>query len=70
MVVVQRLAGWAAGVGTLVFHAADEAEAAETQTALDVAAGFTLRCGSSCSLLILSEHLEMLGDRWDLSDEN
>lgn len=70
MVASQRLAGWAAGVGTLVFHAADEAGAAETQTALDVAAGIALRYGSSCSLRTLAEHLEMLGYRWGVSDGN
>ncbi len=70
MVAAQRLAGWAAGVETLVFHAADETGAVETQTALDVAQGVALRCGASCSLRTLADHLEMLGYRWGESDGN
>ncbi len=70
MVAVQRLASRAAGVGTLVFHTADEAGAAETQTALDVAQAIALRCGASCSLRTLAGHLEMLGYRWGVSDGN
>lgn len=70
MVAAQRLAGWAVGVEALVFHTADEAGAAETQIAIDVAQGIALRCGASCSLRMLAEHLEMLGFRWGVSDGN